>query len=277
MADQIDPQEDTTTATPVSTDTPADTTVPEPAGEPDKTPTKEPDSEEPADGKVEAEESKEKPAEGEQVEEPAEPSDDDEAAKKAKNAEMAKRRIEDKKKLQQQFAQAVDNNYEPKTKEEFIDEGLDETKAEVEALRQEMQFDKTRTYLAELNSGLKVDAQQVFNDFPVLNPDSPEYDADFAAKTEARYARIARLEKVKLNDGSEIVTRAEEPLYDFFAEEVDNYNRGKAQGQSTGEANTLKMLSRSESPQNNSKPNTDKSADDMTIEEMEAKYGVVRR
>jgi hypothetical protein len=276
MADQIDPQEDQTKDIKAVDTAPAEETPQEPIGDAEKAQEKEPATEEPKTDEPNAEESEEKVAEGESPEEPAQPSEDDEAAKKARNAEMAKRRIDDKKKLQRQFAEAVDTNYAPKTKDEFVEEGFDEHKAEIEALRQEVQFDKTRTYLAELNSGLKVDAQQVLSDFSIFDEKSPDYDAEFAQKTQERYERIARLEKTKLDDGSEIVTRAEEPLYDFFAEEVANYNRGKEQGQTAGQKDTLKMMSRSESPQNNTKPNTDKSADDMTIEEMEAKYGVVR-
>lgn len=276
MADQIDPQEDQTKDIKAVDTAPAEETPQEPIGDAEKAQEKEPATEEPKTDEPNAEESEEKVAEGESPEEPAQPSEDDEAAKKARNAEMAKRRIDDKKKLQRQFAEAVDTNYAPKTKDEFVEEGFDEHKAEIEALRQEVQFDKTRTYLAELNSGLKVDAQQVLSDFSIFDEKSPDYDAEFAQKTQERYERIARLEKTKLDDGSEIVTRAEEPLYDFFAEEVANYNRGKEQGQTAGQKDTLKMMSRSESPQNNTKPNTDKSADEMTIEEMEAKYGVVR-
>ena len=276
MADQIDPQEDQTKDIKAVDTAPAEETPQEPIGDAEKAQEKEPATEEPKTDEPNAEESEEKVAEGESPEEPAQPSEDDEAVKKARNAEMAKRRIDDKKKLQRQFAEAVDTNYAPKTKDEFVEEGFDEHKAEIEALRQEVQFDKTRTYLAELNSGLKVDAQQVLSDFSIFDEKSPDYDAEFAQKTQERYERIARLEKTKLDDGSEIVTRAEEPLYDFFAEEVANYNRGKEQGQTVGQKETLKMMSRSESPQNNTKPNTDKSADEMTIEEMEAKYGVVR-
>ena len=276
MADQIDPQEDQTKDIKAVDTAPAEETPQEPISDAEKAQEKEPATEEPKTDEPNAEESEEKVAEGESPEEPAQPSEDDEAAKKARNAEMAKRRIDDKKKLQRQFAEAVDTNYAPKTKDEFVEEGFDEHKAEIEALRQEVQFDKTRTYLAELNSGLKVDAQQVLSDFSIFDEKSPDYDAEFAQKTQERYERIARLEKTKLDDGSEIVTRAEEPLYDFFAEEVANYNRGKEQGQTVGQKETLKMMSRSESPQNNTKPNTDKSADEMTIEEMEAKYGVVR-
>lgn len=276
MADQIDPQEDQTKDIKAVDTAPAEETPQEPISDAEKAQEKEPATEEPKTDEPNAEESEEKVAEGESPEEPAQPSEDDEAVKKARNAEMAKRRIDDKKKLQRQFAEAVDTNYAPKTKDEFVEEGFDEHKAEIEALRQEVQFDKTRTYLAELNSGLKVDAQQVLSDFSIFDEKSPDYDAEFAQKTQERYERIARLEKTKLDDGSEIVTRAEEPLYDFFAEEVANYNRGKEQGQTVGQKETLKMMSRSESPQNNTKPNTDKSADEMTIEEMEAKYGVVR-
>lgn len=265
-----DKPEDTTTDTPVE---PATEVVPEvkPEGDVDKAQVNEPTAAEETEEPKEAVESEE-PKEGEKAEE-AEPSEDDEVAKKRRNDEMAKQRIQSSHKTRQEVLKAVDENYAPKSQEEFVNEGLSEADAKIEALRQEMQFRETRNYIADLNAGLKTDAQTVLTEHPVYNPDSPSYDPEFTKDVQEAYQQAARLQ----TDENGIVINAELGLADFYSRMATIRERGNQKGQVDGQKDALKMLSRTESTGSSNTNSAEKSPQDMSIQEMEAKYGIVRR
>lgn len=250
----------------------------EPTTQVTDTPSEEPKTEE---VKTEAEET---PAETEGTDKPEESTDEsvdtEEVDKPAEKAdptdpkEIARREFQQRQKTRQSVEKTIDDTYQPKSKEDLINEGLSEAKAEVEALRQEIEFEKTRSRIAEVNANLQVDAQNVLKDFPIFNPDDKDnYDPEFAQKVQDRYQRVARLQ----TDENGIVLNAEEGLYDFYADMAELYKGGTDKGKDQGQKDALKMLSRTDSSSKSETPQSDKIPEDMTIEEMEAKYGVVRR
>jgi len=186
---------------------------------------------------------------------------------------IAQQAFRQRQKTREAVAKTIDDNYQAKTQEDLIAEGVSEADAKVEALRQEIEFERTRSKIAETNANLQADAQNVLRDFAIFNPDSPEFDKDFAEKVQARYQRVARLE----TDANGIVLNAEEGLYDFYADMAEVYNGGAKKGKVQGQKDALTMLSRTDTASKSETPQSDKKAEDMTIEEMEAKYGMVRR
>lgn len=181
----------------------------------------------------------------------------------AKRKEEARKAYRERQKAKQQVQEDLHENFAPKTEQELVEqEGLSEADAKVEALRQEMEFKEATNFVSDLNAGLRQDARQVREEFPIFREknadgtDNPDYDPEFTAKVQARYQRVARLETMQLADGRTVYVNAEEPLYDFYKEEAESYQRGQQKGTASGEAkgtqDALKMMSRAESPASSS-------------------------
>lgn len=257
--------DDTTQETPVTTEVPE---AVEPTSDSVEAPVKEPDTQEP-----EAPETEEVTVTDEPKDDESEV-EDDVAAKKRHNDEMAKQRIASQnRKTRQDVLKQVDENYAPKSEEEFVAEGLSAAEAKIEALRQEMQFRDTRNYIADLNTGLKNDAEIVIRDHPIYDESSPDYDPEFTKEVEEAYKIASRLQV----DENGVVLNAEVPLGDFYSRMAKIRERGNVRGQVDGQKDALKMLSRTEPVGSTNTKSTEKSAADMSIQEMEEKYGIVRR
>lgn len=267
MADEVT---DVTTTEP--TVTPEETKVESVSEE---APVNEPDV---IEEKVESE-AEETPAESDGTDKPEETNDEksepvEEVADANDPKEIARREFRQRQKTRESVAKTIDETYQPKSKEDLVGEGLTEAKAEVEALRQEIEFEKTRSRIAEVNATLQADAQNILRDFPIFNPDNKDsFDPEFAEKVQKRYEKVARLQ----TDENGIVLNAEEGLYDFYADMAELYKGGANKGKDQGQKDALKMLSRTDTTTKSETPQSDKKPEDMTIEEMEAKYGVVRR
>jgi hypothetical protein len=206
---------------------------------------------EPADeGKEDAAATEDKPAEdakpetseGEQSPEKPQETAPDETEQKRANEAAAARRVQERARTRNQVAQQLDQTYGPKTEDQLVEEGLSRQDAQIQALREEMQYQQQRTHIAEMNAGLQTEAVNVYNDFPVFNPESKDYDADFAQMVERQYATSARLQ----TDENGIVLNAEVPLYDFYQSMATIYNRGQSKGNQTAQADALEMLARTE-------------------------------
>lgn len=198
-----------------------------------------------------------KAPEGETTPEPtdtpeAEPTKDEQAAQRQQNAEMAARRVQERQQSQRQIAEKLDQVYGPKTadqiQEELEAQGVDEAeanrRAEIQAIREEMQYERQRSTIAELNAGMQSDAVNVMNDFSVFNEKSPEYDQEFTEQVFKAYNVAARVQ----SDENGIILNAEVPLYDFYKQMNDIYSRGSSKGSEKGQADAMEMLSRTESP-----------------------------
>jgi hypothetical protein len=175
----------------------------------------------------------------------------DEAPKGQPDPQAARQAYLERQQTRRAVEQQIDNAYAPKSQDDLyqenIDKGMDEQQAEaqaqIQALREEMQYDKQRTYIAELNAGMQAEAVNAMSDFPVFNEKSPEYDADFTKMVESQYQKAARLQY----DDNGIILNAEEPLYDFYQQAWNIYNRGASKGATKAQAETTETLSRVES------------------------------
>jgi len=192
--------------------------------------------------KEETPEGEQPPAEGEK---PDKQPDAEETAKQERqqqNAMMAERRIAERNRTRQEVAQQLDSVYGPKTAEQLEDEGLEPQQAQIQALREEMAYERQRSTIAELNAGMQSDAVNAMNDFPVFNEKSPDYDPEFTAMVQQQYQVAARLQ----TDDNGIILNAEVPLYDYYQSMNKIYNRGSSKGSSQGQAEAMQMLSRTE-------------------------------
>jgi hypothetical protein len=215
-----------------------------------------------ADTKEQPQEGEDNAPEGEQPptqEEEAQQPQDDEAAIRARNEAYAQRRIQERQRTRQNVAQQIDQAYGPKTEEDLVQEGYDPAQAQIEALRQEMQYERQKTQIAELNAGLQAEAVNVTHDFPLFDQNSKEFDAEFAKEVEESYRIASRLQV----DENGIVVNAEVPLYDYYQRMATIYNRGTSRGQQQGQQEYQQMLARTENPGGSSSTSSGDSLDEL--------------
>lgn len=203
----------------------------------------------------------EKPSEGNQEPAPEEqkPETDDAAAIKARNEAYARQRIQERQRVKQQVERQVDQTYGPKTEEDLINEGYSEQQAQILALREEMNYKEQRTQIAELNAGLQVETVNVVNDFPVFNPNSEDYDKEFAEMVANQYKVAARLQ----TDENNIVINAEVPLYDFYQQMANIRSQAASKFQQQGQQQYQEMLARTENPGGSSSTSSGNSLDEL--------------
>jgi hypothetical protein len=182
------------------------------------------------------------PKEQEPAQEP-ETQPDEAAPSKEEQRVRAAQEYQNRQRTRQQIQQQIDQTYGFKTEEELIQEGLNQNDARFEALRQELAYKEQRAQITEMNANLQIEAVNVFNDYPVYNPKSKDYDPEFTQRVENAYKRAARLQ----TDEQGIVLNAEEPLYDFYKEMADAYTSGATKGSEQQQRANLDMLSNTES------------------------------
>ncbi len=190
---------------------------------------------------------KEEPAtEGEETpeSETQETPPDEEAARRQQNADAAARRVQDRQRVKQAVSSQLDETYGPKSEQDLVDEGMPARDAQIEALRQEMQFERQRSTIAELNASMTIEAATVMSDFPVFNPDSKDFDKEFTAMVEENYRQAARLQ----TDDRGIILSADVSLYDHYKKMADMFQRGTTRGSQQGQADALTMMAGAEQP-----------------------------
>ncbi len=205
--------------------------------------------------------------EGEQTPTEEQTAPDDQAAQKARNEQYARQRIMERQRVQQTVQEQLDQSYGPKTAEELAEEGLSDSDARFEALRQEIAYKEERTRIAELNAGMQSEAVNIKADFPLFDPNSAQYDPEFEQMVAARYQRDAQLQL----DDNGIVINARVPLYDYYKEMVDIYGRGASKGQTQAQADAQAMMARTENPGGSS--STSKGGDSLA--DLEERLGDV--
>lgn len=161
---------------------------------------------------------------------------------------IAQREFQQRQRARQEIAQKLDQEYGPKTEQDLIEEGVSPEQAQIQALREEISYREQRAQISELNASMQTDAVVLQQDFPIFNPNSPEYDPEFTQMVDQQYFQAARLQTADLADGTKVIVNAEAPLYDFYKQMADIYSRGASKGSQQGQQEAMQMLSRTETP-----------------------------
>lgn len=96
--------------------------------------------------------------------------------------------------LRQEVEAATAELYRAKTPQELVAEGMDETKAELESMRQEQALEKYTADVTQKTALVNEESLRVLRDFPVFDKESSDYDAEFAAEVEDAYKSVAGLQ-----------------------------------------------------------------------------------
>ncbi len=135
--------------------------------------------------------------------------------------------------------------YEPQTAEELIEQGMDPAMARVESLEQGQKMDKFNAHVTDLNANLNVESLQVMADFPIFNPDAPEYDKTLAETAKNVYQRAAQ---IQTDPNTGLVVQANVLPYEIYKAIADARTSGANQGAAKGQKAAEKMLASADTP-----------------------------
>lgn len=186
--------------------------------------------------------------EGEQEEESGDESEEqtdetEEGESKAKNSAQNRIRslandnrslINENRQLRQQIEAANAQFYKPQTVEQLQEQGMDETQAQIEALRQTQTLNEANQHIAALNSDINMEAMQVTHDYPVFDPGSKEYDKDFAEMVASRYMEASGM---TTDQNTGFITQARVLPYDFYKSFAEARESGMKRGELLGKKN----------------------------------------
>lgn len=183
----------------------------------------------------------------EEAEEPEEPeAETEEVTEPPKGAEARKEQIQSeireliskRNDLRRDVEAENAKYYQPQTPEELVEQGYDPAMARVEALEQRTQMAEYNAHVADLNANLNQQALEVLRDYPIFNPDAPEYDKALADRAEAVYRQAAQLQ-VDPRTGLTVAANAlPYDIYKAFAETAQmGTQQGAVKGQEAAEKN----------------------------------------
>ncbi len=173
--------------------------------------------------------------------------------------DLPKRAVERKEQLQSEIRQLVSQKnelrneiasrnaqvYRPQSADDLIAEGVDPAIARVEALEQRTQMAEYNAHVTDLNANLNVESLQVLADFPVYDPNSPQYDAGFANRVASIYQRSAG---IQTDPQTGLVMSATVLPYETYKAFAETYSSGAQKGQVSGQKAAEKMLAAADTP-----------------------------
>lgn len=225
----------------------------------------------------ETSEPEEKPEETEEKsDQKPEPTPKEEQETEAERNRRYYEQRQEAKRQRQVLEQQVSETYKPQPVDEltqhYIDQGYDEFQAQVlardEVRTQKEQISEARAEVAELNLQINSEAMQVLHDFPEFDPGTPDkpnplYEKDLAERARARYEQYA---KPVIDPRTGLIVQTNLTPYDFFKEEHQTWNSGRAKAEVKAQRNVEEQLA-SATPPSSSAPIQVKSGN--TLPELE--------
>jgi len=203
-----------------------------------------------------SDESEEEADDADEAEEADEP-DDAEPTKADQRKEQLNGEIRDlvseKNRLKDEVEKLNNQVYQPQTKEELVEEGYSEEEARVMALEQKLELKDYNERVVNAQIGLAQEAQRIEREFPIFNPDSPDYDQEVAAN--AAEILSASLE-IDPNTGQIMGSRVEP--YKLYKAIAGAYQKSNVSGQVAGQKEAVRQLAKVEAPSSAKRPDTTK-------------------
>lgn len=127
--------------------------------------------------------------------------------------------------------------YKPQTAEELVEEGYSEEVAEVRALKQELELQQYNQKVLEAQTNLSEQATQVMKDYPIFDPDSPDYVSEIADS-----AAQALASSLILDPNTNQIVGTHLSPYQIYKPIADAYKLSQVKGKLQGQRATEKML-----------------------------------
>lgn len=150
--------------------------------------------------------------------------------------------------LRRQVEKANSEAYKPATTEELLEQINPETgdyysrlEAQVESMRQEQDAERYNREVTDAQYEIAYDVQRVLNDFPVFNPDSPQYDKE----TSEELAQLLE-ENLIVDPKTNQVTGTKLPIYKLYKSHARAAQASARKAEIKGQKATETMLSRAD-------------------------------
>lgn len=134
--------------------------------------------------------------------------------------------------------------YQPQTKDELVEQGLTETDAKVEALRQEIELNKFNEQVSEAQLTLRSEAEGVLRDFPMFDPNNKEA---FRPEIAAQVDHILASSLITDPNTGQVIGSNVSP-YQLYKSFADTYQASSTEGQVKGQQAAQRQLSAVEAP-----------------------------
>lgn len=263
MADKPDDVKDTTVSEPVE---PQEPTTSEPSTEENKAPETDNFLEglDPNAKKSKSEtEDKESPQEEKEPEDDKpvgetedKPKDEDDEPKAPKSVNRFQALANENKALREQIEKTNSQVYQPQSVEDLVAEGESEAMAEVKALRQEREIERFNQQVTEAQTAIGQESQQIITEFPMFNPDSPDFKPEIASQAaelfEANLIRDPNTAQVDQNGypipGTGQIIGYHASPYQIYKPIADAYSASAQENQIKGQQANERMLAAVDAP-----------------------------
>ncbi len=135
--------------------------------------------------------------------------------------------------------------YQAQTAEELIEQGEDPTIARTEALEQKIQMAEYNAHVTDLNAQLEIESRQVMSDYPMFDPESPDFDANLAKSVNALYVKSA---KIQTNENTGLVEQVAVSPYEFYKTIADTLTASAQKGEVAGQRASDRQLANTDTP-----------------------------
>jgi hypothetical protein len=138
---------------------------------------------------------------------------------------------------------------QPNTEQDYVEAGYSEERAEILALKESVERDRTINQISQLNTAIAQDVSRILQDFPEFNPASPEFIGEEHAKEiTSLYDEYADVQYDK--DGV-VALSAKTLPYDFYKRQANILRAAQSKAGVKAQASAEKMLASAE-PQSRS-------------------------
>jgi hypothetical protein len=135
--------------------------------------------------------------------------------------------------------------YHVPSADELMEQGMEPALARVESLEQRQQLAEFNAQVTDLNANLSVESLQVMNDYPVFNPEAPEYDKSLADRAASVYQRAAG---IQTDPQTGLVVQANVLPYEIYKAFAETHQASIQSGQVNGQRAAEKMLAQVDTP-----------------------------
>ena len=132
-----------------------------------------------------------------------------------------------------------------KTADDFIEEGYDETAAEIQAVKEALAQRDAVDTVVNLNNAVNTDMERVLREYPQLDPSSKDFNKDLAVSIMQQYDRDAVAE---YDPETGIMISTNQYPYDYIKSKMDLISAARAQAQVEAQRNVEHMVAHADTP-----------------------------
>ena len=158
------------------------------------------------------------------------------------------------------------------SKEDYIEDGDDELTASVKALEADRAQEKAVNQIVELNQFVDTDIEKAMREFPLLNPQSKEFNPSLAQSLMEQYDSDSGAQYVEQN-GQQVMISTSQLPYEYIKSKMDLIGIVSANAKVQAQKNVESMVAQADTPMSTA-PQTENQNE--TIEQMRDRLANVK-